>query len=160
MNRERHINDSKKCLGVYLLRCSGHTHPRAVEHICAFLTFIFPDRGNTLRFSSVPAVSQMVGKSPTSFWKNHVWWCGILERGASTSSTRWERGHEVPSFRRCRCDRQQHKCSTLWGKIEWITAVKFRKGKMEPFGAEKQVTLFWVYRWSFLEEGESVWPSS
>jgi len=73
----------------------AYAHPPAVYHVCAFLTFIFTDRGNTLRFSSVPAGSQMVGKSPTSFWKNHAWWWGIPERGASTSSTRWEWGHEV-----------------------------------------------------------------
>lgn len=165
MDRERHINDSEECLCVcqsthflYILFWA-YAHPPAVYYDCAFLTFIFTDRGNTLRFSSVPVGSQMVGKSPISFWKNHAWWWGILERGASTSSTRWEWGHEVGFF--------PQKMS-LWPSVLWvhhvmrknwiITTVKFRKGKMEPFGYEKQVTLFWVYNLSSLEQGDTVWP--
>lgn len=139
---------------------SGHMHIH-LQYITTvpFLTFIFTDRGNTSRFSSVLVGSQMVGKSPTSFWKNHAWWWGILERGASTSSTRWEWGHEVGFF---------PQKMPLWPSVLWvhpvmrknwiITTVKFRKGKMEPFGYEKQVTLFWVYHLSSLEQGDTVWP--
>lgn len=49
--------------------------------------------------------------------------------------------------------------AALWGKTEWIiAAIKFRKGKMEPFGSEKQVTLFSAYHLRTLDE-TSVWAS-
>lgn len=51
---------------------------------------LWSTRGNTLRSSSAPVANQTEGKSPTSFWRSHVSSWGILERGVSTYSIRWD----------------------------------------------------------------------
>lgn len=57
---------------------------------CWKTNMLWSIRGNTSRSSSAPVANQTEGKSPTSFWRSHVSSQGILERGVSTYSIRWD----------------------------------------------------------------------